>query len=267
MDQFSVGQRVRVSDGTACRRALVLCTADAGCDVEFEDTEEEESSVPYDRVSPLLAFELGEAAAAADEPPTAYAKRCKQQGNALFKLHDHAAAAEHYMAGLRALQAEARLSTGGRCLVRPAEAAAGGSGGRVRAALVMVLDEADGTADLLYEATSQPPLATLAEARRFSAPTQTSRPAPNLPRLVLVSTGAGGGRGGGGGGGGGGRGGGRRGGGKADRHSRGAPRAAVRARAQPGALLAAGARLCATTARRRREPSPLAQAPLPPMSP
>ena len=53
-----------------------------------------------------------------DTPPApARAEQHKQQGNQLFKLHDHAAAAEEYAAGLRALRLEARLSTGARCLV------------------------------------------------------------------------------------------------------------------------------------------------------
>ena len=94
-----------------------------------------------------------------DTPPApARAEQHKQQGNQLFKLHDHAAAAEEYAAGLRALRLEARLSTGARCLVKPAE-----GGSKLRGALLMVLDEDEGTADLLFEATSRPPLATLAE--------------------------------------------------------------------------------------------------------
>ena len=164
---FSAGQRVRVSDGAASsRRALLLCLHAEGCDVEFEGTDEEESNVRLSRITTLLDFEVGSARGATesandtfDTPPApARAEQHKQQGNQLFKLHDHAAAAEEYAAGLRALRLEARLSTGARCLVKPAE-----GGGKVRGALLMVLNEDEGTADLLFEATSCPPLATLAE--------------------------------------------------------------------------------------------------------
>ena len=108
---FSAGQRVRVSDGAAssARRALLLCLHADGCDVEYEGTDEEESNVPLSRVAKLLAFEA-EASAAhgategpadADDilPAPARAEQHKQQGNQLFKLHDHAAAAEEYAAG------------------------------------------------------------------------------------------------------------------------------------------------------------------------
>ena len=106
---FSAGQRVRVSDGAAAssRRALLLCLHADGCDVEFEGTDEEESNVPLSRVAKLLDFEAGaahgatEGATDADDtlPAAARAEQHKQQGNQLFKLHDHAAAAEEYAAG------------------------------------------------------------------------------------------------------------------------------------------------------------------------
>ena len=155
---FSAGQRVRVSDGAASsRRALLLCLHAEGCDVEFEGTDEEESNVPLSRVAPLLDFEVGCARGATasrtdaeDAPPApARAEQHKQQGNQLFKLRDHAAAAEEYAAGLRALRLE--VSTGARCLVKPVE-----GGSKVRGAMVTFLDEDAATADLLYEATSRP---------------------------------------------------------------------------------------------------------------
>ena len=164
---LSAGARVRVAspDGSSARRALLLTLASdtSTCEVEY-DGGEEESDVASSRVTPLLEFELA-SAAPPGETQGAYADRCKVQGNALFKRKDLAAAAEMYTSALRALQSEAKLSTGGRCLVKPAEgdASRGGTGSRVRAALVMILDDDDGTADLLYEATSRPPLARLAE--------------------------------------------------------------------------------------------------------
>lgn len=124
---FCAGERVRVSDGAASssRRALLLCLHAEGCDVEFEDTDEEESNVPLSRVATLLGFEVGSAESATDADAvgtpsaSARAEQHKQQGNQLFKLQDHAAAAEEYAAGLRALRLEARLSTGLRVRVRP----------------------------------------------------------------------------------------------------------------------------------------------------
>ena len=105
---FSAGQCVRVWDGAASsRRALLLCLHADGCDVEFEGTDEEESNVPLSRVATLLDFEAG-AVRGATEGPTdvddtlpapARAEQHTQQGNQLFKLHDHAAAAEEYAAG------------------------------------------------------------------------------------------------------------------------------------------------------------------------
>ena len=112
MSRISAGQRVRVSDGTtSSRRALILCPHAEGFDVEFEGTDEEESNVPLSRIAALLDFELGAARVASesgtdDESPPARAEKRKQQGNQLFKLHDHAAAAEEYAAGLRALRLE-----------------------------------------------------------------------------------------------------------------------------------------------------------------
>jgi len=113
---FSAGQRVRVSDGAASssRRALLLCLHAEGCDVEFEGTDEEEANVPLSRVTPLLDFEVGCARGATASrtdaedalPAPARAEQHKQQGNQLFKLRDHAAAAEEYAAGLRALRLE-----------------------------------------------------------------------------------------------------------------------------------------------------------------
>ena len=104
---FSAGQRVRVSDGAASsRRALLLCLHAEGCDVEFEGTDEEESNVPLSRVAPLLDFEVGCARGGTGSPADAEdahlalarAEQHKQQGNQLFKLRDHAAAAEEYAA-------------------------------------------------------------------------------------------------------------------------------------------------------------------------
>ena len=101
---------MRVWDGAAssARRALLLCLHAEGCDVEFEGTDEEESNVPLSRIAKLLAFEdqagaargATEGAADADDtlPAAARAEQHKQQGNQLFKLHDHAAAAEEYAA-------------------------------------------------------------------------------------------------------------------------------------------------------------------------
>ena len=117
---FSAGQRVRVSDGAASsRRALLLCLHAEGCDVEFEGTDEEESNVPLSRVAPLLDFEVGCARGttasrtdAEDPPAPARAEQHKQQGNQLFKLRDHAAAAEEYAAGLRALRLEVKGALG-----------------------------------------------------------------------------------------------------------------------------------------------------------
>ena len=155
---FSAGQRVRVSDGVASfRRALLLCLHAEGCDVEFEGTDEEESNVPLSRVAPLLDFEVGCARGATASrtdaedalPAPARAEQHKQQGNQLFKLRDHAAAAEEYAAGLRALRLQ--VSTGARCLVKPVD-----GGSKVRGAMVTFLDEDAATADLLYEATSRP---------------------------------------------------------------------------------------------------------------
>ena len=101
---------MRVSDGAAssARRALLLCLHAEGCDVEYEGTDEEEPNVPLSRVATLLDFETQvgaargatEGPADADDmlPAPARAEQHKQQGNQLFKLHDHAAAAEEYAA-------------------------------------------------------------------------------------------------------------------------------------------------------------------------
>lgn len=164
---LSVGQRVRISEGVASsRRALILCLDADGCDVEFEGNGEEASNVSLARIAPLLDFEVGAVrgapgSAEEEEAPPVRAEQHTQQGNQLFKLHDHAAAADEYTAGLRLLRTEAKLSTGARCLVKPTD-----GGTRVRGALLMVLDQAAGAADLLYEAISRLELAALAEARR-----------------------------------------------------------------------------------------------------
>ena len=116
-----VGQRVRVapssSDGVS-RRALVLALeGDAELEIEYEDTNEE-AVVSTAACSALLEFE--EASAPSDEGPVASAERLKANGNALFKLRDAAAALECYVAALKCLQGDAPLSTGARCLVKPA---------------------------------------------------------------------------------------------------------------------------------------------------
>lgn len=121
-----------------------LCLGADGCDVEFEGNGEEASNVSLARIAPLLDFEVGAVrgapgSAEEEEAPPVRAEQHKQQGNQLFKLHDHAAAADEYTAGLRLLRTEAKLSTGARCLVKPTD-----GGTRVRGALLMVLDQAAG---------------------------------------------------------------------------------------------------------------------------
>ena len=57
-----------------------------------------------------------------------------------------AAATDEYVRGLQALQADAPLSVGGRCLVKAAEGAA-----TTRSAMIMSMDGGASTADVLYE--------------------------------------------------------------------------------------------------------------------
>lgn len=145
-----VGQRVRVSAASAdgmSRRALVLSLdGTTHAEIEYEggnSSSSEEDVVALHRCAPLLPFELSKEAGPADETPVQKAERLKAQGNALFKLRDAAAALDEYVTGLRCLQADAPLSAGSRCLLKPA------GGGPLRSALVLALD---GTScDVAYE--------------------------------------------------------------------------------------------------------------------
>ena len=81
-----------------------------------------------------------------DETSLVRAERLKTQGNALFKLRDATAALGFYVAALKSLQADAQLSAGVRCLVKPAE---GAGSNLLRSAMVLTVD--DGSVDLSYE--------------------------------------------------------------------------------------------------------------------
>ena len=121
MPHVVVGQRIRVapsaSDGVS-RRALVLALdGDTDVEVEYEGSGGEEAVIPLSRCTALLAFE--EEDGPADESPTSRAERLKGEGNALFKLRDASAALGRYVAALKTLQADAPLSAGARCLLKP----------------------------------------------------------------------------------------------------------------------------------------------------
>ena len=95
------------------------------------------------RCSPLLPFELVSEPA---ETPTARAEQLKvMAGNSVFKLRDSSAAIEYYVAALKALQADAPLSAGARCLVKPAS----GQSGPLRSAMALTFD--DTSVDVEYE--------------------------------------------------------------------------------------------------------------------
>ena len=142
-----VGQRIRVAplsaDGIS-RRALILALDDDDkLEIEYEGSGgAEEDVVPITRCSPLLPFELVSEPA---ETPTARAEQLKVAGNSVFKLRDSSAAIEYYVAALKALQADAPLSAGARCLVKPAS----GQSGPLRSAMALTFD--DTSVDVEYE--------------------------------------------------------------------------------------------------------------------
>ena len=105
---LSVGAAVRVAWQEAARRATVACVLDDGrVEVLFDD-DESEAVVEAPCVSPLEAFEADPAACPCggeDETLWAEAGRRREEGNALFKLRDAAAAAERYAAAIAGLGA------------------------------------------------------------------------------------------------------------------------------------------------------------------
>jgi hypothetical protein len=158
-----VGQRVRVApvaaDGVS-RRALILAfDGEDRAEVEYEKSNGEEDVVPIARCSALMPFEESPAP---QLPAAEAAEQHKAYGNSLFKLRDAAAALEQYVLGLKRLQADSPLSTGARCLIRPADGDPAGraaiGGHALRSAMVLVMEE-DGSSDVSYErddATAQP---------------------------------------------------------------------------------------------------------------
>ena len=142
------GQRVRVapaaSDGQARRALLLSIEPDSGnFEIEYAD-DDTEAVVPAARCSALLPFEDAASTAAPTEGAVATADLYKSRGNELFKLRDATAALEQYIHALRALQRDAPLSPGARCLVKPAE-----GNGPARSAMVLTADES--SVDVEYE--------------------------------------------------------------------------------------------------------------------
>lgn len=112
---FSVGAMVRVRWQEVARRATVACYTGSTVEVIFDD-DESEAAVDASSVSALEAFEGTAAACCGDVGSLASeAKRCREEGNTLYKLLDRAAAAERYTAAIHELGRVATCSEGAAC--------------------------------------------------------------------------------------------------------------------------------------------------------
>eukprot|EP00933_Yihiella_yeosuensis_P006771 TRINITY_DN111557_c0_g1_i1.p1 TRINITY_DN111557_c0_g1~~TRINITY_DN111557_c0_g1_i1.p1 ORF type:complete len:432 (+),score=102.48 TRINITY_DN111557_c0_g1_i1:42-1298(+) len=103
---LSVGCTVRVAWQGVARRATVACLGDVPSEEPLQvifDDDNSEAHVKADDVRLLEDFESQPASCAGGIRLSQEAARCREEGNALFRLGDSAAAAERYSAAINAL--------------------------------------------------------------------------------------------------------------------------------------------------------------------